>query len=851
MLTGNGDYPTMPTDKFFANVVVDIPANTVKSRLFTYAIPDSLVQGISPGVVVLVPFGSSKAVTGFVVSVRQGLPEDFAQNIEVKEILTLLDEQVFFDSEYIKFLQWIADYYLSSLMDVMIAALPACLVPRLKQTVRLLDTNLQEQEKYNQQELAILDELKATKSNTLSLSVLKQRWRKRAKEKENQFYKVFNRLLADNIIERANEISKTSTIKTKDMLTWTNKEPSTVTGKRVVAVLQEHGGRSPKPLLVKSAKVSNKVINSLLEDGVLLLSKEDQIRDPLQYLDAEDKEKSAYLHLTADQKHVLSVLNKALLEQLKNTETNVITPWLLHGVTGSGKTEIYMQLIEETLKQNCTALLMVPEIALTPQLAQRLNERFGKQVAVWHSGLSDGERFDTWRLLQNGELKILLGARSAILVNIPSLGLIILDEEHDGSYKQTSPPPRYNAKTLALEKAKLSGAMVLYGSATPDVVAYYQAQKENKILSLPKRVFDQGFPKTVIVDMRSEFLSGNRSIFSQPLAKAIEECLSRKEQSILLLNRRGYASHVFCRACGYVAACKNCSVPMVYHRTYSTKSGQDFIDTLVCHHCGFQSRLGQDCPVCHQPFLKHYGLGTQRVESDLQELLPQAKILRLDSDITQKKGAHEEIFKKFSSHQADVLIGTQMVAKGLDNANVTLVGILAADAAFNLSDYRCTERGFQLLTQVAGRAGRGNLPGTVIVQTFNPQLPALKFALSHDYHSFYDAELPSRESFSYPPFSQLIRIVVAGNDQEKTKYAAERIAETLSTYFADTKTSDLTILGPAPCLLEKLHNKWRQHLIIKNQLGEEGHNLIAAFFKNRPTIDDVQVAVDMDAVDLI
>ncbi len=846
----------MPAFGGFANVIVDIAASSVRDRLFTYAIPQTLAQDVLLGVPVLVPFGKSRTMAGYVISLSNDLPEAFeAQNIELKEIVTVLDEQAFFDAQYIEFLRWVADYYLSSLMDVITAALPACLVPRLKQTVCLVD-QLANENAWTEEQQAIMQILKQSKTNELSVVTLKQRWCKTTKQKDSHFYKVFNNLLGQKVIERRSAITAGTKIKTKEVITWTNKETANEQGKRVIAVLQENPGQLNKSQLVKQAKVTNKTIAKLLEEGILSSSKEDQIRDPLQHLQTIkiDAQKTRALpELTTDQSNVFSVLKEALLTQLRIKSPSADhTPWLLHGVTGSGKTEIYLRLIDEALINNRTALLMVPEIALTPQLAERLVKRFGEQVAVWHSGLSDGERFDTWRRLQNGQLKILLGARSAVLVNMPKLGLIIIDEEHDASYKQTSPSPRYNAKTLALEKAKLNGALVLCGSATPDIVTYYLAQKQNKILDMPKRIFDQGFPKTIIADMRQEFASGNRSIFSKALAEALFSCLEKKEQAILLLNRRGYASHVFCRACGYVSSCKNCSVPMVYHKLSITSSGSKEIDLLICHHCGYQSQLSQTCPSCQQPFLKNYGLGTQRVEIELQKLLPEANIIRLDSDIAQKKGAHEEVFQKFASRQADVLIGTQMIAKGLDNANVTLVGILAADAAFNLSDYRCTERGFQLLTQVAGRAGRGHLPGKVIVQTFNPELPALKSSLSHDYQSFYESELPTRQAYLYPPFSQLIRIVIAGEDLEKTVHTSEKLTESLSNYLADTvESSEMMVLGPAPCLLERLHGKYRQHLIVKNTTGDHGRNLIATFFKNKRSIDDVQIAVDMDAIDLL
>ncbi len=850
----------MSASACFANVIVDIAASSVRNTLFTYAIPASLAQDVLPGVCVLVPFGRGKSIAGFVVSLTQN-PDFSDQNREIKEIQTVIDGQIFFDSQYIQFLQWVANYYLSSLMDVISAALPSGLVPRLKQTIRLANSEELSSFVANKQELLIVEQLKKSKDGELAASTLKQRWCKATGEKDSQFYKAFNSLLAKKIILRASEISAASKIKTRNIIAWTQKEPVSGPAKRVVALLKESNGQLPKLELAKQAKVTSKTITALIDDGTLSVSTEDQIRDPLQYLHEAtpgNGDEKKLPSLTDDQSKVFTLLQDALLKQFESDVENDdkngadTIPWLLHGVTGSGKTEIYLRLIDEALKQNRTALLMVPEIALTPQLADRLVGRFGKQVAIWHSGLSEGERFDTWRRLQNGELKILLGARSAVLVNMPALGLIIIDEEHDASYKQTSPAPRYNAKTLAMEKAKRAGALVLCGSATPDIVSFYLAQKENKILALPKRIFDQGFPKTIVVDMRNEFLSGNRSIFSKSLADALHECLDKREQAILLINRRGYASHVFCRACGYVASCKNCSVPMVYHRLSTVSGSSKEVDHLICHHCGNRSALSNICPSCEQPFLKNYGLGTQKVQIDLQELLPEARILRLDSDVAQKKGAHEEVFQKFVSQQADILIGTQMVAKGLDNPKVTLVGILAADAAFNLSDYRCTERGFQLLTQVAGRAGRGHLPGKVVVQTFNPQLPALKFSLSHDYQKFYDAELPSRQTFFYPPFSQLIRVVIAGIDQNQTIYVSEKLTEALSNYLADaTDGTQMEVLGPAPCLLERLHGKYRQHLIVKNSSGELGRNLIAAFFKNRPIIEDVQIAVDMDAIDLV
>jgi primosomal protein N' (replication factor Y) len=411
--------------------------------------------------------------------------------------------------------------------------------------------------------------------------------------------------------------------------------------------------------------------------------------------------------------------------------------------------------------------------------------------------------------------------------------------------------------------------LVLFGSATPDVATYFCAKQEGRIVALPKRIFNQALPKTEIVDMREEFVHGNRSIFSTKLLGALAECLRRGEQAILLMNRRGFAAHVFCRACGFVVTCKNCSVSLVYHQhTLANKKkfetsqppsgGSPYRNSkaaegyLACHHCGFTCGNLSICPSCASPFIKQYGLGTQRVEQELGTYFPDAKVLRLDSDTATKKGAHETILGSFAEGKADILIGTQMVAKGLDIERVTLVGVLAADASFNMPDYRSLERGFQLLTQVAGRAGRGQHAGEVILQTYNAEMPVLAWARAHDYQDFYEAEIEARQSFEYPPFSQLLRVVVAAEDATQATRECELIAEQLGGFLADLlPISEIEILGPAPCLLERLRNKFREHLLIKNKAGEKGQALISQFFRQRKQPEGVVVAIDVDALDLL
>jgi primosomal protein N' (replication factor Y) len=616
-----------------------------------------------------------------------------------------------------------------------------------------------------------------------------------------------------------------------------------------------------------------------VNDGIVLVSAEEVMRDPMKNVPTDAP--NSIPELTEQQRQVLSVLSGELSKHLdaarpeqvvsvgaralamvpagtvtekvdyrethKQTAGNEVIPWLLHGVTGSGKTEIYLRLIDQTLKAGRTALLLVPEISLTPQLAQRLKSRFGGKAAVWHSALSAGERYDTWRRLRSGDVRVLLGARSAVLASMPELALIVVDEEHDGSYKQASPSPRYNAKQLVLEKAKRTGALVVLGSATPDVATFYEADRNNRILELPERVFKQEMPRVSVVDMRDEFANNNRGIFSLLLKQRLAACLERKEQAILLMNRRGFASHVFCRACGYVVKCRNCSVSLVFHQPGGEESSY-----LSCHHCGYHCSSVQICPSCKSPFLKHYGLGTQRVEQEVQKFFPEASHLRLDSDVTVKKGAYQQVLGKFAQGDADILIGTQMVAKGLDISNVTLVGVLAADAAFNLPDYRSLERGFQLLTQVSGRAGRGDRPGTVVLQTFNTDLPALNWARKHDYASFYAEEITARTELGYPPFSQITRCVVSGPDPISVQRSCEELAEQLTHYLEEEVDPHLvTILGPAPCLIERMRGNYRYHLLIKNFAGDAGHRLITTFLRTKRVGQNNSLAVDVDAFDLL
>jgi primosomal protein N' (replication factor Y) len=501
--------------------------------------------------------------------------------------------------------------------------------------------------------------------------------------------------------------------------------------------------------------------------------------------------------LTEEQNTIITALRKKLNQPHKA---------LIHGVTGSGKTEIYLRLLQETLAQGKNAILLVPEIALAPQLIERTSQRFGSEnVLVWHSNLSGSEReFSFRKIIEDDEPKVIIGARSAIFAPVKNLGLIILDEEHENSYKQESPNPRYHARHIACKRSELENALLVMGSATPSIETFYRAVSNEyldySLHTLSKRVFDNPLPKVSICDMREEFNNANKSIFSRFLKSNIDEALGRQEQIILFLNKRGTASHVFCRNCGFVYNCKNCDAKMVYH-------GDKQI--MLCHHCNFSEAHPQECPECGSPAIKFFGLGTQKLEEETKRAFPQARIKRLDSDVSKLQNNYFDIWTDFKNHNIDILIGTQMIAKGLDNPHLTVVGVISADTNFSQLDYQADERGFQLLTQVAGRAGRADKPGIVIFQTYQPERSALLDARKQDYLDFYQKEIALREEFCYPPFAKIIRILASSEKEHEAISACNLIHAEIY------KLPGISILGPSPALLGRLSNKFRYHLVIR------------------------------------
>jgi primosomal protein N' (replication factor Y) len=534
--------------------------------------------------------------------------------------------------------------------------------------------------------------------------------------------------------------------------------------------------------------------------------------------------------LTEGQATALGAIRDALSER----SGSVI---LLDGVTGSGKTEVYLQAIERVIELGRTACVLVPEISLTPQTVGRFRARFGTDVAVLHSRLSAGERFDQWELVREGEARIVVGARSALFAPMAELGLIVIDEEHEPSYKQGS-APRYHARDVAAHMAALCGATLVLGSASPSMEARSRCDKGQwSRVELPQRATGGVLPAVKVVDMTMEFASGHRSMFSRELTGALAQVVREQRKAVLFLNRRGFASFLLCRECGFVPECDSCSTSLTYH---------DVGSRLQCHHCGSTRPIPPTCPSCGSPYLRQFGVGTQRVETELRSLFPDLAVVRMDADTTKGRGGHEAALSQFEAHESGVLLGTQMIAKGLDYPEVTLVGVIAADTSLWLPDFRAGERTYQLLEQVAGRAGRGSAPGRVVFQTYAPDHPAIRAAASHDPSVFYGPENLERKAAGLPPHGRIANVLVWGRERTAVAAHAASIGGRL-----ETMAADLDVLGPSPAPLERLKGMWRWHLLVKGALDAPIPAVLSAALKAIPRCDGVSVAVDVDPVSLL
>lgn len=636
---------------------------------------------------------------------------------------------------------------------------------------------------------------------------------------------VLNAAIPLKLIEKAS--------KTEQAVEFVSFDGATKRQKEVLEILQASG----KVSLIefeKQAKTTRATIKKLESLGCLELTNEELYRNPLDILKITEKE--PLFELSEEQNKVYEGIKKAI--EKSNSKI------LLHGVTASGKTEVYFKLIDDTIKSGKNVLFLAPEIALASQLTKRLAKKFGTEdVAIWHSSISDGERYDVWQKLYKNEIKILAGARSAVFAPLQNIGLIVIDEEHESAYKQTSPAPRYDAKVVAKKLAELHNCPLILGSATPDISVYYNALNTNNLFELTKRYNDAKVPHVTVINMQEHGRAAYKNVISKPLQTAINETLENAKQVILLINRRGFSTYTQCQACGHVVECPNCAIPMIWH----SKDNR-----LKCHYCNHTESFPEFCPECGSDALRNSGTGTQKIEQYIKELYPDKTIERIDSDILVRKGEHIRLLERFQKGEIDILVGTQMIAKGLDNPNVTLVGVISADASFNLPDFRASERGFQLLTQVAGRAGRGGYEGKVYFQTYNPEYYALESAKSQNYKEFYDKEIIAREEFDYPPFSQIVRLVLSGANNFRVEKSALEIATRLSTMIDKYGISErLEVLGPTACVIERINGQYRFQILVKNKMAEKGHLFVSSFINKIVMPKDIKLTVDVDPLDIL
>ena len=610
-----------------------------------------------------------------------------------------------------------------------------------------------------------------------------------------------------------------------------NFEGLTKRQKEILELLKE--GKQPLIEFEEKAKTTRATMKKLEEKGYVKFNLELIYRNPLSIF--KDEKTEPLFELSPEQNEVYEGIKCKLKSQ---------NPILLHGVTASGKTEVYFKLIKDVIDSGKNVLFLAPEIALASQLTKRLAKKFGiNDIAIWHSSISDGEKYDVWQRLYNNEIKILAGARSAVFAPLQNIGLIIIDEEHEGAYKQTNPSPRYDARIVAKRLAQFHQAPLLLGSATPDISTYYYASNNNNLFEMLKRFNNAPLAKPEVINMQEHGKAAYRGIVSKPLQTEIKEAVDSGKQVILLMNRRGFSTYTQCKACGTVVECPDCSIPMVWHA-----DGKK----LKCHYCSKEMSFPEFCPQCGSDALSNSGSGTQKIEILIKELFPEYRVERIDSDILTKKNAHIELLNKFQKGEIDILVGTQMIAKGLDNPNVTLVGVISADTGFSVPDFRASERGFQLLTQVAGRAGRGEFKGKVLFQTYNPDYYAFQTAKSQNYSKFFETEIKARQEFDYPPFSQIIRIILSSQNNFRAEKSAMEIALRLNTMTEKFGFSEyLETLGPTPCIIAKINGYYRYQILIKNKLSQKGHDFISKFLDKITLPKDIKMAIDVDPLDIL
>ncbi|MBN2411394.1 primosomal protein N' [candidate division KSB1 bacterium] len=817
-----------------ADVVFPVPVQ----HAYTYLVPEKFNDDVVPGVRVLAPFGPRK-VTGFVIGRK-----DKSDYPDLKAIEEVLDPVPLFTPEVLELARWIADYYLCGWGEVLKAALPAGIHLNSERVLRLVHENpielAESLKSRSPRQAEIIGRLAL--NNPMTLNKLKNQM------SVGSFYSSLKKLRQEGYVRVELSLPRAKVGKKYETII---KIPEKYTHDEMESFILDLEGKAPKQAksleillrannreftrmgLAKQAGTNLSSVNSLVDKGYIELETREIFRD---YYNQAKYELPKKLFLNTDQQNALNKIKAGL-------DVHEAATFLLHGVTGSGKTQVYIEAIYHVISKGQTAIVLVPEIALTPQMVSRFRAHFGDLVAVFHSRMSPGERYDSWRQTWEGKHKIVIGPRSAIFAPLKKVGLIVIDEEHEPSFKQSDLTPRYNARDVAVVRAILEKAVVVLGSATPSVESYFNTQIEKyRLLELPKRIDDVPMPKVELVDMKREpKIIGRKSpvIFSRLLRQKIDEKLSLGEQIILFLNRRGFATLFKCKDCGYTAKCDHCDITLTYHIKGHI---------LKCHYCGYTRRAPDRCPECGGTDVMFRGVGTQRVEEELNELYPGVKAIRMDLDTTRGRMAHDRLLDKFGSGEYQVLLGTQMVAKGLDFPNVTLVGVISADTELFLPDFRAAERTFQLITQVAGRAGRKDKTGEVIVQSYDPGHYSLKYARNHNFQDFFRSELFDRHGQVYPPYSRIINILFRGKEEAVVRKAAENFAQMVK------KDPCFEMLGPVPSTLSKIQNFYRWHILFKSvKKSDSGSRILKnsireslAEYKKKHKSKNVTLTIDVD-----
>lgn len=806
-----------------AKVIVDVPTMQT-DQPFTYLVPENLNEQLAVGMRVEVPFGNgNRHVQGFVLAIEPVAATVLDEtNVQLKELVAVLDLKPVLNTEMLALADYMKEKTFAFKITCLQTMLPSVMRADYQKYIYLTDElseELQDQLFYGLEEISW--------DQAQERGLLPQLMALRKQQKVDIRYEVTtrNKVKMVRFIQAAKEFEQLEEIRLGLRKGAKKKE-------QLLYYLQRLG--TEKVTAVKEMKelgFSTALLNEAAKNGWLTFIEKEAYRDPFAN---QTFEKTTALSLNAEQQVAVETILQSVQEQQSQT-------YLLEGITGSGKTEVYLQVIAEVLNQGKTAIMLVPEISLTPQMVQRFKSRFGEHVAVMHSGLSQGEKYDEWRKIERGEAEVVVGARSAIFAPVENIGVIIIDEEHEASYKQEE-TPRYHARDLAIWRSEYHHCPVVLGSATPSLESRARAQKNvYQRLRLTQRANQAATLPTIdVVDMRQEVENGNVSSFSMSLQEKLQERLEKNEQSVLLLNRRGYSSFVMCRDCGYVLPCPNCDISLTLHMDSKT---------MKCHYCGHEERIPYRCPNCGQDKIRYYGTGTQKVEEELQTLLPDSRILRMDVDTTRRKGAHEKILRTFGEGQADILLGTQMIAKGLDFPNVTLVGVLNADTALNLPDFRSSERTFQLLTQVSGRAGRAEKPGEVIIQSFNPEHYAIQLAKAQDYEDFYTKEMYIRHRGDYPPYYFTVQITASHPEENE---AAKQMFQ-IATKLKQGLSPQAILLGPTPNAIMRVNNRYFYQVIIKYKQEPMLQPLLKEILTDtqRATARGLKLSIDAEPMNFI